>query len=45
MKFFLLYQVQYKLIFLNLQFKYTTRLHIANFLNFGGEKGDRKRFL
>ena len=42
--FLLLYQVLYKLIFMNLQFNYTTRLHRANFLSFSEKKGDTKIF-
>ena len=42
--FHLLYQVMYKVIFLNLKFTYTTRLHGANFLSFSGKRGDIKYF-
>ena len=41
----LLYQVLYKMSFLNMKFNYTTPLHKANFLSFSGKKVDRKRFL
>ena len=40
-----LYQVLYKIIFLNIHFNYTSLLNRANFLLFSGKKGDTKRFL
>ena len=43
--FLLLYQMLYKLKYLNLQFNYNTRIHRANFLSFSGKKGDTKHFL
>ena len=43
--FLVLYQVLDKLIFLNTQFNYTSRLNWTNFLGFSGGKGDTKHFL
>ena len=41
----LLYQILYKMSYLNLQFNYTPAFHRANFLSLSVKKGDRERFL
>ena len=41
----LLYAVQQKLSFLNMEFNYIPAFHIANFLSLSVKKGDTKLFL